>query len=503
MPLNLNKTSTGKAMVNDENLQKIDTALGSGLCLAKFTQMTLHLGTGMVHSCHHPKMHKIPLDELAKDPGAFFNTITLKAARKEMLCGTKTAECDYCWRIEKDGNKSDRHYKSLEDWANPVYDSVKNNTGDERINPTYLEVSFSNACNFSCLYCGPEFSSKWMEDLKKNGPIKLLEGTDFEQWQQGYQDLDNLVIPNREHNPYIEAFWKWFPEIYNGLKHYRITGGEPLMSRETFRSIDWFIDNPNPDLEFSINTNLGVPDVLWDKFIEKISRLANEKKVKKVTIFTSLESWGESAEYVRRGLDFKQLQNRVEQILNLGNIRCVIMSAFNLFSITTFKHYLSWVLNLKKTYNRNGSFDHFMNLIENTGFGSPIVDDTYAFSLGIDIPYLRHPTFMDVHYCDDEMVEKYLLPALKFMLDNTSNSHMGFEVAETNKFKRIVSHRVNFNKKSATRDDDKDIILNRAKFFEYINQLDKRQGSNFLETFPEMTGYYELCMRDWQRLLGR
>jgi hypothetical protein len=36
-------------------------------------------------------------------------------------------------------------------------------------------------------------------------------------------------IPHKEYNPYVEAFWKWWPDLYPELKHFRMTGGEPLM----------------------------------------------------------------------------------------------------------------------------------------------------------------------------------------------------------------------------------------------------------------------------------
>ena len=43
--------------------QKLDN-VGCGFCLAKWTQVTIHLGTGINHSCHHVKAHRIDLEEL-------------------------------------------------------------------------------------------------------------------------------------------------------------------------------------------------------------------------------------------------------------------------------------------------------------------------------------------------------------------------------------------------------------------------------------------------------
>jgi len=53
--------------------KKLDAASPS-LCLAKWLQVTLHLHNGHTHSCHHPDTHKVPLEEIAKDPSALHNT---------------------------------------------------------------------------------------------------------------------------------------------------------------------------------------------------------------------------------------------------------------------------------------------------------------------------------------------------------------------------------------------------------------------------------------------
>ena len=93
-------------------------AVGCGFCLAKWTQVTMHLGSGITHSCHHVGAHKIPLDELAVNPSALHNTNFKKEIRKEMLAGNRPAECDYCWRIEDNTNNfSDRITKSSEKWS--------------------------------------------------------------------------------------------------------------------------------------------------------------------------------------------------------------------------------------------------------------------------------------------------------------------------------------------------------------------------------------------------
>ena len=50
--------------VHKEVKQKLDD-VGCGMCLAKWTQVTLQLQSGHNHSCHHPPTHKISTKEIA------------------------------------------------------------------------------------------------------------------------------------------------------------------------------------------------------------------------------------------------------------------------------------------------------------------------------------------------------------------------------------------------------------------------------------------------------
>ena len=51
---------------------------------------------------------------------------------------------------------------------------------------------------------------------------------------------------------------------------FRITGGEPLLSKHTMKVIDYLLENPQPNLDFAINTNACPPHKIWKSFILKI-----------------------------------------------------------------------------------------------------------------------------------------------------------------------------------------------------------------------------------------
>ena len=158
------------------HLQDVNNKLnevGCGFCLAKWTQVTMHLGVGLTHSCHHPVQHKIPLAELKRNPSALHNTRYKKLKRKEMLEGKRPAECNYCWNIEDNSDSfSDRTFKSAEPWSLDQMEKIKASDWRENYNPRYVEVSFSNTCNLKCAYCGPQYSSKWVEEIEKHGEYK-------------------------------------------------------------------------------------------------------------------------------------------------------------------------------------------------------------------------------------------------------------------------------------------------------------------------------------------
>lgn len=513
MPWDLNPEGVMRTNQNNfQNMKDLLDSKGQGFCLAKWNQVTMHLGTGMTHSCHHPTIHKIPHEEILKNKTALHNTEFKKQQRKDMLAGKKPAECDYCWRVEdaNNGEFSDRVFKSLEPWALKDHDVIQQMNGDEDVLPTYLEVSFSNVCNMKCTYCGPEASSKWYEDVKQNGPIKLLSGHKDEHWAQGWQkDLE--VFKHKDDNPYVNAFWEWWPELYKNLKVFRITGGEPLMSKDTFKVLDWFLENSNPDLELSINSNLSVPDKLWDKFVYYLEQLKDSDKIKSVTIYTSIEGWGKRAEYGRTGLNFKLFKQRYEQLVSMGNVRCVIMATYNIFSVTSFEYLLEWQKELRLKHNTNKP----MMAIEEAGFGGsnfanvgPDKNWKHDAVVCLDTPYLRHPSFLDARICTHDLVD-YMLSSLDYMSANLSEvhwtQHQGFESHEIDKFRRIVFHRIYWNKNDNDRPDwqnRQDIDILRAKFYEFIIETDKRNNTDFVSTFPEMEHFWNECVAAHGRVLG-
>jgi organic radical activating enzyme len=445
-------------------------SVGNGMCLAKWTQVTLQLQNGHNHSCHHPTTHKISESEIARNPSALHNTRYKKLRRKEMLSGARPSECDYCWNVEDNSDRfSDRIFKSGENWSYPFKDEIINSNWREDYNPKYVEVAFSNACNFKCTYCGPAYSSKWQEEINQYGGYPTLDNFNSPDW---LKHENKLPIPHKDYNPYVEAFWKWWPDLYRDLHTFRITGGEPLLSKDTWGVLDFIIDNPNPnrELKLAINSNLGVPDSLIDKFIEKIKRIEDEDRVKEIVIFTSCDTWGEQAEYIRTGLEFNKFWDNVNKILSsLNRTNVTFMSTYNALSIFNYNKLIDEVYKLKDIY---ASTDRYWN--------------SATF---LDSSYLRFPAHQTVQVLPHQF-SKYVMDQAKLITYYASPSfdhkHIGYSDVEVQKVKRIYDWMI--SPQDATQQ-----MKNRYSFYKYFNEHDRRRGTDFVKTFPELEEFYNFC----------
>ena len=453
--------------------KKLDE-VGCGMCLAKWTQVTLQLQNGHNHSCHHPRTHKINLNEIKRNPSALHNTGYKKKRRREMLTGSRPKECDYCWNVEDNSDRfSDRVFKSAESWSLPHMEEITNSDWREDYNPKYVEVAFSNACNFKCSYCGPAYSSTWMEEINKHGGYPTTDKFNDNMW---LERENKMPIPHRDYNPYVEAFWKWWPDLYRDLHTFRITGGEPLLSKDTWKVLDYVIEqeNPNKELQLAINSNLGVPDELIDRFIEKIQKIEDEERVREFIVFTSVDTWGKQAEYIRTGLEFNRFWDNVNKILEkCPRVNLTIMSTYNALSVPNYEKLLYGLYDLKKQY---GGSDRYWNS-----------------AIFLDSSYLRYPQHQTVQILPkkwDKEILKQAQVADFLGVPKFDHKYIGYSDIEIQKIKRIYDWKV-----TNWMDKEKHVKNYQYNFYRFVTEHDKRRGTNFIETFPELESFYNKCSR--------
>jgi organic radical activating enzyme len=468
-----NKISTVGFDITKEKLDSV----GCGFCLAKWTQVTMHLHNGTTHSCHHPEPHKVTIEELSRNPTALHNSKVKKFARKEMLENKRPSECSYCWNVEDNSSSySDRTFKSSEPWSEPFFDEISKLDWRTDFNPKYVEVSFSNTCNFKCAYCGPEYSSKWMEEINDHGSYKL--SYDYNGLGR-MEERDTKPYKHSENNPYVNAFWEWFPELYGEMDTFRITGGEPLLSKDTWKVLDFILetDKPNRNLKLSINSNLGVPDMLIDKLITKLNSIITNNLVKEIIIFTSCDGYGIQSEYTRYGMNFEKLFNNIDKVLEqLPKVTVVVMSTFNIFSVFTYEKFIKKIHEYKIKYFNP--------------------DRYWSSAIILDTSYLRYPSFMSFRLLKNYISVDYFDRWIKYMKFNTTfrsiNFHkmqnindVGFSTQEIEKITRIRDMFI-----SDMELPDGVFYQDRVDLYNFIKEYETRRKINAIKVYPELEMFF-------------
>jgi organic radical activating enzyme len=426
-------------------------------CLAKFYDLTIHLESGHNHSCVHPHTHKIPIDEIQQSVHALHNSEYKKTVRQQMLQGERPSECQYCWKME-DANKniaSDRIGLSsnLMSRNEGLIEEVVAQGHSYNYTPRHVEISFSTTCNFKCTYCGPFVSSRWMKDIEKFGP--------FTNNLQNINNTDMFTdkMPIKKDNQYVEAFWKWLPETYTNLTQLRVTGGEPLLSSNTFKLLDWIQQHPKHDLDLGINSNLGVPDKLFKRFINKVNEFNKASPVKSFTVWTSGESTHDQFNYIRLGGDYQQWLANIVSLLEIDNVNVKIMTTYSLLNVTSYLEFLQDIYALIRKYPGR------------------LIIDTHT--------YLQHPKYLRVDLLTEEFI-----PIVQKQVDFIKEMHTQKIASDINV---IHAERLLSFMEHSLQNPMSDLQETRQVFHQYIQDFDYRNGLDFKTTFPGLANFYDSC----------
>ena len=436
--------------------QKLDPKSAS-FCAAKWYNATIWLGSGQTTSCHHPLPHAINLEEIKTNPSAIHNTKQKKEQRRQMQSGQRPAGCEYCWKIEDIGRDaiSDRVYKS-KIYTDTALDEAYSSHYKSDINLKTLEIAFDRTCNFACSYCNPAFSTTWANDIKQKGPYTGLQSDGRNHFTHAHNSAE--PYKKDETNPYVEAFYKWWEtDLHKSLDELRITGGEPMMSPNLWRLLDWIEtqgDKMNPNMRIAINSNLGAKSDIINRFKKKLKNFNN------FHLYTSMESTFEQAEYIRDGLNYTDwfinvLNMMADHIPSEIHNMCTI-NALCLESLPEFLERLVWFKSAKKTYEV--SMNYTLNILRFPSFQSPLVlpDD------------LRNKFKGDL--------EKFLSSNMKYL-----------EEMEVNHTQRLIDY-LDVVKTPHAGAAEREKLQKDFKMF-YI-QYDKRRGKDFEKTFPIIGEWY-------------
>ena len=272
----------------------------------------------------------------------FVNNDYLSSIRKTYATGQAPVECNACWQLEKLNYQSYRRGEILSQiahqqttYSTPVL--------------TNLTYNCENICNLKCVICGPRYSSLWKEDYKKLGyPI----------WVRAESKTKT------KHNNIFSKL------DFSKLEKIHFQGGEPFLTTDHKKILQKACDDGSiNNLVVSYNTNATMlPDQetieLW-------------KQAKLVKIYFSIDSIGDSFNYVRFPADWKQVENNIVngffKIVD-PNIVFSIGPTVNITNVFYIGDIINWVEE-KIAYNLQGDpTEIYINPVGDLSYGGRILN---------------------------------------------------------------------------------------------------------------------------------
>lgn len=237
--------------------------------------------------------------------------------KEEMLNGKYPSSCDGCFLQEKHRAKDFESISSRLYYAKEIGPSISTTLFDSKNNfdLKHVDLRWSNACNQACVYCHPDYSSKWATELNKKIPHD----------QEQIQQVKEYVFKN-----------------VKNLKNVYLAGGEPMLMKPNQEFLE-LLYKENPDVNLRINTNLSKTNT---RIFEQLCKFEN------VHWTVSIETIEEEYEYVRYHGDWTAFLENLKVIKKLPH-----KISFNmLYFILNYKSLFGCVNYLQNLGFHNNSF---------------------------------------------------------------------------------------------------------------------------------------------------
>jgi hypothetical protein len=376
------------------------------------------------------------------------NSKAMKQLRVDMMNGIENPVCRICYHQEKLSADSQRLEKNNSYHLNKdnkkqslLKNTDKRNGKLKSLQIEYLDIRFSNLCNFKCRDCNHYFSSSWWDEAKKLNESRNSSLYDFKKYNK---DTLPKVIDADEYGGLME---KIDPILKSkNLKFIYFAGGEPLITENHYKVLERLIElKKKPSLWY--NTNFSTLSYKKYNLIKMWKKLLIKPPWTNISLSISLDGMEKRGELLRSGMKWSKILENREIIRNECsqieiNVQFVWQNSNYLHSIDFFKFLLK------------SKFVEYPN--------------------NIKIHYLHDPDFMSL---------KTLLPEDKSKLEEKLSK---FKKEIQSKFSEDQCHEFVSNLDSCIRlmnDSDNSHLL--PLYFKNMERLDIMRNENLLETFPE------------------
>lgn len=370
-----------------------------------------------------------------------WNSDYMKSVRLKMLKDEVPSSCTKCFEEEKNGIVSKRQWETVV-WKDRLdLDSIVAKTeldGSLPVEIPYFDLRLGNLCQLKCVMCSPHDSSAWIKDWKEQYPkYKSIELKQDQNWKNifdytWYKDsafLDNLKSQA------------------NNIKELYFAGGEPLLIPEHYKILEFMIESGNAkNCVLRYNSNgLELPEKLFDLW----------NHFKQVKFNFSVDALEEKNDYIRYPSKWNNVVTNLRRLDDTpNNIIVNIAAAVQVLNVMSIQDLVNWKLEQK--FKKINLPPHGAGLI------------------GTHLVYL--PSYLNVRVLPKHLKNKVSEAVDYFCFRRTKDSEFSTNPYGLKRWQGLVQY--------MNAEDWSDKL---PTLLEYLEICDQQRGTNFRQTFPELS----------------
>jgi organic radical activating enzyme len=326
-----------KQIIKHHNLTK---KYGDKFCAAPFT--SVYEGQhGKISVCCQQTGH--PIGDLATDN--YTSAVNSEKAKKMRVLFLKNQwpdECESCYSQEKKGIASGIRMFMNEKGMDTIDEVVDNMDEDGTIKdqkPTWLDLMWTNKCNFGCLGCTPDLSSTIATNFKEE--FAVLQDQHITKY---------FPEANGEWNNPTSQKIDYILKHADTIKTLHINGGEPFMSEGFFDLLDELIKRKlTKKIKIWTHTNGSIVKTFRGKDLIH-DYLVHWGDNAKITM--SIDGLGSKGNYIRYGFVQEKWEDTFEKIAD-AKIKINTKTCANIFNSLHLTEIGERLFEINQKYNVN------------------------------------------------------------------------------------------------------------------------------------------------------
>lgn len=322
----------------------------------------------------------------------------------------------------------------------------------------FLDIQLTDQCDRACAYCDPSHSQQWRSDIEKFGQYRVFKVAPL---------ADSYRPSNRD------QFWDTWVSVYSYLSSVRITGGEPLMDSDTVKILDYIEAFPTSNIRVEVVSGFDVETSLYNEYFSSIARLDSTRKVNIVQT-VSIDSGEERhVRYTRNKSQFDRIWGRIDHLVESTseNTTVSILCTVSATTIVGIGSLLERILDIRLLYNKTSN------------------------RINISFNQLNSPSWQGIHILPIEYSDR-LMDVVGWMERHQDETALrGFTRAEIDS---ILSMAYTIKNNSELSTDY--LYHQRAMFYQFFSEYDKRNFLSFCKAFPEIRHFWKECESHYLRL---